>query len=104
MVPTYIFLGSLVGAIGWGVIKSVWPAGTRTGDRGASANVAAGYYIRRRVAITSGVRERLHGDDRRGSREQRRESFSHTCSSTAKRTLTIIIALLMLMLGGIAYW
>ena len=30
-------------------------------------------------------------------------AFRQPCSDTAKRTLTIIIALLMLMLGGIAY-
>jgi amino acid transporter len=104
MVPTYIFLVSMIGAIGWGVMKSVTAGGHPAAVIAppppmlpATVTFAGAWLLLQAFAsgctAMTGVEAVSNGV----------KAFRNPCSSTAKRTLTIIIALLMLMLGGIAY-
>ncbi|MFZ0883464.1 MAG: APC family permease, partial [Candidatus Acidiferrales bacterium] len=105
MVPTYIFIGGLLATIGWGVFKSVLagghPVAVQMPPPAAAAHpvmAAAGAWILLQSfssgctamtgveAVSNGVR-----------------AFREPKVQTAQRTLTAIIALLILMLGGIAY-
>ncbi len=105
MVPTYIFIGSLLATIGWGVFKCLLagghPVAVQMPPPAAAAHpvmAAAGAWLLLQSfssgctamtgveAVSNGVR-----------------AFREPKVQTAQRTLTAIIALLILMLGGIAY-
>jgi amino acid transporter len=102
MLPTYVFIASLLGAIGFGVLKTI-------ASGGHPAAVVAPPPLRPPVealsvwlllqafangctamtgveAVSNGVR-----------------AFRNPVVQTAQRTLTVIIAILILMLAGIAY-
>ena len=55
------------------------------------------------LAADARLRQRLHGHDRRRGGQQRRPRFSRAAVADARRTLAAIIALLAVMLAGIAY-
>jgi amino acid transporter len=103
MVPTYLFLASILGAIVWGLIKTVAAGGHPAAvvapppPLPATLSVAGTWLLLQAFAsgctAMTGVEAVSNGV----------KAFREPCSNTAKRTLTIIIALLMLMLGGIAY-
>jgi amino acid transporter len=104
MVPTYLFIVTLLGALGWGVVKAIAAGGRPTavvappqvavGGAVATAGVwlllqsfASGCTAMTGVeAVSNGVR-----------------AFREPTARTAQRTLTVIIGILMLMLAGIAY-
>ena len=102
MVPTYIFIFSLLGAVGIGVFKAMasgghpvavvppptaMPAVAGIGVWLLLQSFASGCTAMTGVeAVSNGVM-----------------AFREPAVKTAQRTLTVIIALLILMLGGIAY-
>ena len=102
MLPTYLFIGSLLAAIVWGVFKSVAAGGhpmpVEVPPPPSPALAAASVWLLLQAfssgctamtgveAVSNGVR-----------------AFREPVVNTARRTLTVIIALLMLMLAGIAY-
>src|SRR5579862_1400003 len=104
MVPTYLFIVTLLGALGSGVVKAIAAGGHPTavvappqvavGGAVATAGVwlllqsfASGCTAMTGVeAVSNGVR-----------------AFREPTARTAQRTLTVIIGILMLMLAGIAY-
>jgi Amino acid permease len=102
MVPTYLFLGTLVITILIGVARTVssggHPAAVVTPPAAAPAVAAASLWLLLQVfsngctamtgveAVSNGVR-----------------AFREPAVRNAQRTLTIIIGLLILLLGGIAY-
>jgi len=104
MVPTYLFIVTLLGTLGWGVVKAIAAGGYPTavvappqaavGGAVATAGVwlllqsfASGCTAMTGVeAVSNGVR-----------------AFREPTARTAQRTLTVIIGILMLMLAGIAY-
>ena len=76
MVPTYLFLACMLFVIVFGVAKT-GACRRPPGPGGRSpfpdaSNDGNGQH----VAAAAGIRERLHGDDRRGSRQQRRKGVS----------------------------
>jgi amino acid transporter len=103
MFPTYIFIGALLAAIAFGVFKSVVAGGHPVPvipppPPGSPAMTAAGIWLLLQSfsngctamtgveAVSNGVR-----------------AFRESKVETAQRTLTVIIGLLILMLGGIGY-
>jgi amino acid transporter len=103
MVPTYLFIGTLLAALTFGVFKSIMsgghpvpvampPAAPSSAVAAASVwlllqSFASGCTAMTGVeAVSNGVR-----------------AFREPVVNTARRVLTIIIALLMVMLAGIAY-
>jgi amino acid transporter len=103
MVPTYLFIGTLLAALAFGVFKSIMsgghpvpvampPAAPSSAVAAASVwlllqSFASGCTAMTGVeAVSNGVR-----------------AFREPVVNTARRVLTIIIALLMVMLAGIAY-
>jgi amino acid transporter len=101
MLPTYIFIGSLLATIAWGVFKSVLagghPVAVEMPPPAAAPVVASAWLLLQSFssgctamtgveAVSNGVR-----------------AFREPKVQTAQRTLTVIIALLIAMLGGIAY-
>jgi amino acid transporter len=104
MVPTYLFLGSLLGAIAWGLFKTAMAGGHPVAvvmppppALPAAAAVASAWLLLQSFAsgctAMTGVEAVSNGV----------KAFHEPASQTARRTLAIIIALLMLMLGGIAF-
>jgi amino acid transporter len=103
MVPTYVFLASILGAIAWGLFKTFAAGGHPVAvvapppPLPATMGLAGAWLLLQAFAsgctAMTGVEAVSNGV----------KAFRQPCSDTAKRTLTIIIALLMLMLGGIAY-
>jgi len=103
MVPTYLFIGTLLAALAFGVFKSVVSGGhpvpvAMPPAAPSSAVAAASVWLLLQSfangctamtgveAVSNGVR-----------------AFREPVVNTARRVLTIIIALLMVMLAGIAY-
>ncbi|HVB55745.1 MAG TPA: APC family permease [Candidatus Acidoferrales bacterium] len=103
MIPTYLFVVSLLGAIGLGIVKSLFAGGHPVALQAPPApavhtaaavsawlilqSFASGCTAMTGVeAVSNGVR-----------------AFSEPTVRTAQRTLTVIIGLLIAMLGGIAY-
>jgi amino acid transporter len=102
MLPTYVFIASLLGAIAAGVVKAIasggHPAAIVPPPAPAAATAAAGGWLLLQAfangctamtgveAVSNGVR-----------------AFRNPVVPMAQRTLTAIIALLILMLAGIAY-
>jgi amino acid transporter len=103
MVPTYLFIFSLLGAIFWGVFKSIASAGhphpiVAPPPPATHAVQAVGAWLILQAfasgctamtgveAVSNGVR-----------------AFRDPTVRTAQRTLTLIIGLLIVMLAGIAY-
>ena len=71
MVPTYLFVVSLLAVLAIGVVKAVL-AGGRPTPVVAPPRAAGGRDGGRPVDPDAGVRQRLHGDDRRRGGQQRR--------------------------------
>jgi len=103
MVPTYLFIGTLLAALAFGVFKSIISGGhpvpvAMPPAAPSSAVAAASVWLLLQSfangctamtgveAVSNGVR-----------------AFREPVVNTARRVLTIIIALLMVMLAGIAY-
>jgi amino acid transporter len=103
MVPTYLFIGTLLAALAFGVFKSIVSGGhpvpvAMPPAAPSSAVAAASVWLLLQSfangctamtgveAVSNGVR-----------------AFREPVVNTARRVLTIIIALLMVMLAGIAY-
>ena len=104
MVPTYLFIVTLLGALGWGVVKAILAGGhpaavvapPHVAMGGAVATAGAWLLLQSFAsgctamtgveAVSNGVR-----------------AFRAPTARTAQRTLTVIIGILMLMLAGIAY-
>ncbi|HKS81549.1 MAG TPA: APC family permease [Candidatus Acidoferrales bacterium] len=102
MVPTYLFVGTLLGAIGLGVVKAILagghPAAVQAPPHAAPAVAAVSAWMMLQVfsngctamtgveAVSNGVR-----------------AFREPTVKHAQRTLTTIIGLLIVMLAGIAY-
>jgi amino acid transporter len=103
MVPTYLFIGTLLAALAFGVFKSIMSGGhpvpvAMPPAAPSSAVAAASVWLLLQSfangctamtgveAVSNGVR-----------------AFREPVVNTARRVLTIIIALLMVMLAGIAY-
>ncbi len=103
MFPTYLFIGSLLSALAFGVFKSIMAGGhpvpvAMPPPAPSSAVAAASVWLLLQSfsngctamtgveAVSNGVR-----------------AFREPVVDTARRVLTIIIALLMVMLAGIAY-
>ncbi len=101
--PTYLFIVCLLGVLGWGVLKAILGGGHPTPvvapprpSEHAIAAVSAWLLIRAFAggctaltgveAVSNGVR-----------------AFKEPNAQTARRTLTVIVALLALFLAGIAY-
>jgi len=102
MLPTYIFIGSLLAAIALGVFKSIMAGGhpvpmVAPPSPGPAVSAASVWLLMKAFssgctamtgveAVSNGVR-----------------AFREPVVDTARRVLTIIIGLLMVMLAGIAY-
>jgi amino acid transporter len=103
MIPTYLFLGSILATIAFGVFKTIVSGGHPAAVIAPPAPLsptmaAAGIWLLLQSfsngctamtgveAVSNGVR-----------------AFRDPKAQTAQRTLTVIIGLLILMLGGIAY-
>ena len=70
MYPTYLFIGSVCGTIVWGLVK-VAISGGHPHSAVPPVPVSKATEAVERMAADEGVRERVHGDDRRGSSQQR---------------------------------
>ncbi|MGD0403685.1 MAG: APC family permease [Candidatus Acidiferrales bacterium] len=103
MVPTYLFIGTLLAALAFGVFKSIVsgghpvpvampPAAPSSGVAAASVWLLLQSFSNGCTAMT-GVEAVSNGV----------RAFREPVVDTARRVLTIIIALLMVMLAGIAY-
>ncbi len=102
MLPTYVFIASLLGAIGFGVLKAVASGGhpaavvapppLRPPVEALSAWLLLQAFANGCTAMT-GVEAVSNGV----------RAFRNPVVQTAQRTLTAVIAILILMLGGIAY-
>jgi len=102
MLPTYVFIASLLGAIGLGVLKTVASGGhpaavvapppLRPPVEALSAWLLLQAFANGCTAMT-GVEAVSNGV----------RAFRNPVVQTAQRTLTVIIAILILMLAGIAY-
>src|SRR6202050_2212993 len=104
MAPTYLFVLTLLGALGWGVVKALFAGGhpvpvatpPHVAVSGGVATAGAWLLMQSFAsgctamtgveAVSNGVR-----------------AFREPTARTAQRTLTVIIGILMLMLAGIAY-
>ena len=103
MLPTYIFVGSLLATIALGIFKSVLAGGNpvpvQMPPPAAPPVVAAASAWLLLQAFSSGCTA-MTGVEAVSNGVR---AFREPKVQTAQRTLTIIIALLILMLGGIAY-
>jgi len=102
MLPTYLFIACLLGMIGIGLVKALLagghPAAVITPPQlsGATATVSAWLILR---AFSSGCTA-MTGVEAVSNGVM---AFRDPTDKYARLTLTIIIAILMMMLGGIAY-
>lgn len=103
MVPTYIFIGGLLATIAWGVFKSLLagghPVAVQMPPPAAHPIVAAAGAWLLLQSFSSGCTA-MTGVEAVSNGVR---AFREPKVQTAQRTLTAIIALLVLMLGGIAY-
>jgi amino acid transporter len=103
MLPTYIFIASLLATIAFGVLKSVLagghPVAVQMPPPAASPVVAAASAWLLLQSFSSGCTA-MTGVEAVSNGVR---AFREPQVQTAQRTLTAIIALLILMLGGIAY-
>jgi len=102
LIPTYLFIGTLLAAIAIGVFKAVMSGGAPTPvvapPHVKAATAAAGAWLLLKAfssgcTAMTGVEAVSNGV----------KAFREPTTVNARRTLTIIIALLILMLGGIAW-
>lgn len=102
MAPTYLFIACLLGAIVWGVFKAIGSGGhpqavVAPPKMAAAASGLGTWLIVKAFAsgctAMTGVEAVSNGV----------QSFCEPVVKTAQRTLTVIIAILMVMLLGIAY-
>src|SRR5467141_2112986 len=102
MAPTYLFVGSLLVAIGIGVVKALaaggHPLALVAPPKPASASVGPNPWLLLQAFASgctamTGVEAVANGV----------KAFREPVISTARRTLTIIIAILIVLLAGIAY-
>ena len=102
MAPTYLFVGCLLGVIGWGLFKTFTsgghPAPVVAPPQAHAAMQAGGMWLIIK-AFASGCTA-MTGVEAVSNGVQ---AFREPVVKIAQRTLTIIIALLMLLLAGIAY-
>ncbi len=102
MAPTYVFVAALGGIIVWGVIRSILsgghPAPVAAPPRPHGAVAAAGTWLLVK-AFASGCTA-MTGVEAVSNGVQ---AFREPVVKTAQRTLTVIIAVLMVLLAGIAY-
>ena len=75
MVPTYLFIVSLLAVLAIGVVKTVL-AGGHPAPVARAAGAARGHDGGDPLDPDASVRQRLHGDDRRRGRQQRRDRLS----------------------------
>ena len=103
MVPTYLFIGGLLATVGWGVFKSVLagghPVAVQMPPPAAHPVLAAASVWLLLQSFSSGCTA-MTGVEAVSNGVR---AFREPKVQTAQRTLTAIIALLILMLGGIAY-
>src|SRR5205085_11602015 len=103
MLPTYVFVASLLAVIGWGVAKTVLTGGSPTPavapptPHAAAVGAASVWLLLRAFASGCGA---MTGVEAVSSGVQ---AFREPVVRTAQRTLTIITTILMLMLVGIGY-
>jgi amino acid transporter len=102
MVPTFLFVGSILLAIGIGIVKTVLSGGSPTPvaalPQVPPQTAAIGAWLLLQAfasgcAAMTGVEAVSNGV----------KAFREPVTKTAQLTLTIIIAMLMVLLGGIAY-
>lgn len=102
MLPTYVFIASLLGAIGFGVLKAVASGGhpaavAAAPPLGPPVEALSAWLLLQAFAngctAMTGVEAVSNGV----------RAFRNPVVQTAQRTLTMIIAILILMLAGIAY-
>lgn len=102
MLPTYLFIACLLGTIAWGVFKTMATGGHPTPLvdppklKGAAQAISLWLLLR---AFSSGCTA-MTGVEAVSNGVM---AFKEPTEKYARRTLTIIIGILMLMLGGIAY-
>lgn len=102
MLPTYVFVSCLLGAIGYGILKTVLAGGHPIpvvhppSIKPAAIGISAWLIIK---AFASGCTA-MTGVEAVSNGVQ---AFREPVTKNAQRTLTVIIAVLMLMLAGIAY-
>src|ERR1700735_706086 len=103
MVPTYLFIGSLLAALAFGVFKSIMAGGhpvpVVTPPVAPSSAVAAASVWLLLQSFASGCTA-MTGVEAVSNGVR---AFREPVVNTSRRVLTIIIALLMVMLAGIAY-
>ena len=102
MLPTVVFVCFLFGVIAWGVYQSLVSGGhpqpvTPPPHIGASATAASAWLLMR--AFASGCTS-MTGVEATSNGVQ---AFAEPVVKSAQRSLTAIIAILMLLLAGIAY-
>ena len=103
VIPTYLFVASLLAVLAIGIVKT-WIARAGSPEpvvpppRSPRPTIGASP-----VDPDAVVRQRLHGDDRRRGGQQRRRRLPRAVGPLRQRgTLTAIIALLAVLLAGIA--
>jgi len=102
LIPTYLFIACLLGAIAWGVFKTIAAGGHPTPIvdppklKVATEAISAWLILR---AFSSGCTA-MTGVEAVSNGVM---AFKEPTDKYARRTLTIIIGILMVMLGGIAY-
>ncbi len=101
MVPTYLFLGTILGAIGVGFFKAITSGGhpVPVVAPPAALPAAAGLSVWLLLQSFASGCTAMTGVEAVSNGVM---AFREPASKTAQRTLTIIIVLLILMLGGIA--
>src|ERR1700678_1748242 len=102
MVPTYLFIFSLLAAVGIGVFKSITSGGHPAAviPPPAALPAAAGIGVWLLLQSFASGCTAMTGVEAVSNGVM---AFKEPATKTAQRTLTIIIALLILMLGGIAF-
>jgi len=105
MIPTYAFVGSLLCAILIGITKTVLAGGHPVPVVPPPPSLAGAAVTSVSLwAAAASVFERLHRHDgRRGGEQRCVRAFREPAVRYAQRTLTVIIALLAVLLAGIAY-
>ncbi len=102
MIPTYAFIGTLVGTIAWGLMKALLEGGHPTPvipphPLQGTATVASAWVLLQAFSsgctAMTGVEAVSNGV----------KAFREPAVQSARRTLTAIIGILILMLGGIAW-
>jgi amino acid transporter len=102
MVPTYLFIFSLLAAVGIGVFKSITSGGHPAAviPPPAALPAAAGIGVWLLLQSFASGCTAMTGVEAVSNGVM---AFKEPATKTAQRTLTIIIALLIVMLGGIAF-